>query len=77
MILGAVLKVATSALGAIVVETVTLLLPVLGSKVGEVLLAVLVIMPAGGAIRPIVRVTTLLLAKVGSGGKLTIPVAGL
>jgi hypothetical protein len=74
---GAVLRVTTSALGAIVVVTVApLLLAILGSGVREMLCAVLLMVPLAGAVKPIVLVTVLALLRA-IVGKVTIPVAAL
>ena len=62
--------------GVRVVVTVTSLLPGVGSAVGEVLLAVLLTLPDGGAMKLTVLLTVTPLAKLVTGAKLTIPVTG-
>jgi hypothetical protein len=62
--------------GVRVVVTVDALLPGVGSAVVEVLLAVLVTLPDAGAMKLTVLVTATPLAKLVTGGKLTIPVLG-
>ncbi|NQE34794.1 hypothetical protein E5S67_02523 [Microcoleus sp. IPMA8] len=67
--------VTRSALGVRGVVNVASLLPGVGSGVAEVLLAVLVTLPDGGAMKLTVLVAVAVLAKL-IAEKVTIPVAG-
>ncbi|UNU22713.1 hypothetical protein D0A37_01410 [Microcoleus vaginatus HSN003] len=69
-----VLVVTTSALGVRGVVTVASLFPGVGSAVVELLLAVLLTLPDGGAMKLTVLVTLPVLVKL-TASKVTIPVA--
>jgi len=73
------LVVTTSAWGVIVVVTVPVLLPGVGSGVLELLVAVLLTLPELGATKLTVLATAAPapLAKLAMGGKVTIPVVAL
>jgi hypothetical protein len=72
------LVVTTSAWGVRVVVTVAVLLPGVGSGVLELLLAVLLTLPELGATKLTVLSTAAApLAKLGMGGKVTMPVVAL